>query len=378
MRRNQVSFLFTMLVLLGFATLLLLYPQESAAAARDGLTICFTLIIPSLFPFFVLSSLLVSLGFATLLGKCMKGFMWPLFRLNPSCASALVLGAVGGYPVGARITAQLYETKQCSKADALRLTAFCNNCGPAFLFSVAGWGIFSSKAVGFLLLGTHLLSALIVGLLFRFYPVSKDERMSPLLQLETNRFSAIFPDSVKDSFSSTLNVCAFVILFSVILRLASCSGFLPHASAFLSSLLPTLFSPEVCQSLLAGIFELSYGVYSISNFSSSPIALPLAAFIMGWGGLSVHCQSLPFLKRCTNSLRPYLIGKFLQGMFAAIFTSVLAPVIIPYSAPTFFPMDPIISPPLAFSLLHQEILALWVLSGLYFLFSSKKCLVKPL
>lgn len=376
MRRNQASFLLTMLLLLGFGILLLMFPQESATAAREGLTICFTLIIPSLFPFFVLSSLLVSLGFASLLGKCMKGLMWPLFHLNATCASALMLGAVGGYPVGARITAQLYETNQCSKSDALRLSAFCNNCGPAFLFSVAGWGIFSSKAAGLLLLGTHLVSALLVGLVFRFYPVSKEERISPLLQAETQRFSAVFPDSVKDSFSSTLNVCAFVILFCVILRLASCSGFLPQAAMLLSSLLPALFSPEVCQSMLAGIFELSYGVYSLSNFSSSPVALPLAAFIMAWGGLSVHCQSLPFLKRCTDSLRPYFVGKFLQGLFAAVLTSLLAPIVIPYSAPTFLPRVSIISSSLTFSLLHQEILALWVLSGLYFLISSKKSLVK--
>lgn len=373
---RRIPFFLTMFLLLGFGALLLLFPQESASAARDGLNICVTLIIPSLFPFFVLSSLLVSLGFASLLGKCMKGIMWPLFRLNAPCATALVLGAIGGYPVGARITAQLYETKQCSKADALRLSAFCNNCGPAFLFSVAGWGIFSSKAAGFLLLGTHLLAALLVGLIFRFYPSPTEERSSPLLQIETHHFSSVFPDSVKDSFASTLNVCAFVILFCVILRLGSCSGLLTHVAYFLSSLLPSLFTPEVCQSLLAGIFELSYGVYSISSFSTSPLALPLAAFIMGWGGLSVHCQSLPFLKRFTQTLRPYFTGKLLQGLFAAGLTALLTPFVLPYTAPAFLPMDSMFYHNVHSSLFYQEVLALWVLSGVYFLVSSKKCLVK--
>lgn len=373
---RRIPFLLTMLLLLGFGALLLLFPQESASAARDGLNICVTLIIPSLFPFFVLSSLLVSLGFASLLGKCLKGIMWPLFRLNAPCATALVLGAIGGYPVGARITAQLYETKQCSKADALRLSAFCNNCGPAFLFSVAGWGIFSSKAAGFLLLGTHLLAALLVGLIFRLYPTPAEERSSPLVNIETHHFSSAFPDSVKDSFSSTLNVCAFVILFCVILRLGSCSGLLPQVASFLSALLPSLFTPEVCQSLLAGIFELSYGVYSISSFSQSPLALPLAAFIMGWGGLSVHCQSLPFLKRCTHTLRPYFTGKLLQGLLAAGLTALFTPFILPYTAPAFLPMDSMFFHNVHSSLFYQEVLALWVLSGVYFLVSSKKCLVK--
>lgn len=378
MRRTSFSYGLSLLLLLGFGAMLLLYPQESTQAARDGLRICFELIIPSLFPFFVLSSLLVSLGFAALLGRCLKRFMWPLFRLNAPCATALVLGAVGGYPVGARITAQLYEDRLCSRADALRLSAFSNNCGPAFLFSVAGWGIFSSKAAGFLLLGTHLAAALLVGLLFRYYPVSDEGRTVLPVPASKKSFSAVFPDCVKDSFSSTLNVCAFVILFSVILRLSTCSGLLPWLATQLSLLLPTSFPPALCQSLIAGIFELSIAIYSLADLSSLPSALPLAAFILGWGGFSVHCQALPFLTRCVDSFRPYFLGKFLQGIVAAILTALFAPLLLPATTPTMLPLDGMFIHSPAFLLLHQEFLALWVLAGVYFLLSRKKGLVKPL
>ena len=81
---------------------LMRWPQESMAAARDGLALCGNVIIPSLFPFFVLSSLVVELGMSRYLGRLLEGVMAPLFRVGGACSSALALGFVGGYPVGAR------------------------------------------------------------------------------------------------------------------------------------------------------------------------------------------------------------------------------------------------------------------------------------
>jgi sporulation integral membrane protein YlbJ len=290
------------------------------------------------------------------------------------------MGSIGGYPVGVRTAAQLYEHQQCTKQDTLHLSAFCNNCGPAFLFSVAGVGVFSSKSAGVLLLATHLVAALMVGFLFRFYPFpkEKDEKDLTIPLQKDPSFSSAFPDCVRDSFSSTLNVCAFVILFSVLLRLANCAGLLWWAAEHLSKILPCVFTPAFCHSLIAGIFEVSTGVYSLSEICNSPAALPLAAFMLGWGGLSVHCQSLSFLNRCASSLVPYFLGKLMQGVFAATLTALFTSFFININAPAN------VSVPTAFwgvstiELLQQELLALWFLSGAYFLLHWKKGLEKPI
>ena len=92
---------------------------------------------PLLFPFFVLSSLVVELGLSRYLGKLFQPVMAPLFRVNGACTSAVALGFVGGYPVGARTAIALYQSGQCSKTEAERLLAFCNNAGPAL--SLAWW-----------------------------------------------------------------------------------------------------------------------------------------------------------------------------------------------------------------------------------------------
>ena len=78
------------------------FPHSPVGAARDGLKLCIDAIIPSLFPFFVLSALAVDLGLAGCLGKVFEPVMRPLFNVNGACVSAFALGFVGGYPVGAK------------------------------------------------------------------------------------------------------------------------------------------------------------------------------------------------------------------------------------------------------------------------------------
>ena len=104
---------------------LLSCPEEALEAARGGVTLCLNVIIPSLFPFFVLSALVVDLGLSRYFGRALQWMMRPLFHVSGTCASALALGLIGGYPVGARTAISLYEKGLCSKTEAERMLAFC-------------------------------------------------------------------------------------------------------------------------------------------------------------------------------------------------------------------------------------------------------------
>ena len=144
--RQGVRDLFLGLALLCAVLSLMLWPQEAMEAAREGLQLCYNVIIPSLFPFFVLSALVVDLGLAGYVGRALEGLMRPLFHVPGACASAFVLGFVGGYPVGARTALSLYQKGMCTKTEAERLLSFCNNSGPAFI--LGWWGQASSPAAG--------------------------------------------------------------------------------------------------------------------------------------------------------------------------------------------------------------------------------------
>ena len=322
------------LVLLCATLALMLYPKPSMEAARTGLQLCYNVIIPSLLPFFVLSSLVVELGMSRYLGRLFQPVMAPLFRVNGACASALALGFVVGYPVGARTAISLYQNGQCSKTEAERLLAFCNNSGPAFIFGVVGAGVFGSGALGLLLYLVHMAASLLVGLLFRFYRPGEGPRRGRLqgAQFQTASFPAAFTHSVTGALSSTLNICAFVLFFTVTIRMLSLTGVLTGLARLLSLLFgPLGFDQSWARRLLTGVLEVSSGVSSLTGGSLSG-RLSMAAFMLGWAGLSVHCQVLAFLGDSGLSMRTYLAGKLLHGGLSAALLRLLVPL-LPLEAP---------------------------------------------
>lgn len=310
------------IALLCAAAALIMAPGEAMEGAKSGLSLCFNVIVPSLFPFFILSSLVVDLGLAAQLGRLMEKIMRPVFRVSGSCASALVLGFIGGYPVGARTALQLYQQGLCSKTEAERLLAFCNNSGPAFILGVVGAGIFGDSRVGFLLYLTHALASLLVGLLFRFYGNDESPKNKHHCKpIETVTLPSAFIGAVTRSMQNTLNICAFVVFFSVVLQLLTAYGVL---SAVANVLALFGFEPEWARRLVAGLLELSSGVSSLSGGGSFTGLVSMAAFMLGWAGLSVHCQVLSFLVDSGLSAKVYLAGKLCHGIIAAGLTWLLA------------------------------------------------------
>ena len=305
---------------------LMAFPREGVAAAREGLLLCYNVIIPSLFPFFVLSSLVVELGLAGYLGRALEPVMRPLFRVGGPCASAVALGFVGGYPVGAKTAISLYQSGACTKTEAERLLAFCNNSGPAFILGVVGAGVFANSRVGLLLYCIHALSSICIGILFRFYKTGRswgrEVRAAP--QFRAKRLSAALTGSITGSFLSTLNICSFVVFFTVVIRMLFCSGILTAAAEALGALFgPLGFSALWARSMLTGIIELSSGVWSLAGSGALAGRMSMAAFMLGWAGVSVHCQVLSFLGDSGLSPRTYLVGKVLHGGLSALLTAVL-------------------------------------------------------
>ena len=155
------------LILCGVLVWFLADAKQLRLEAAGALALCAGTVIPALFPFMAVAGMLVRLGFGQWLAPYMAGLTAPLFRL-PGCAgSALLLGLVGGYPIGARTAAELYTSGALTRQEAERLLTFCNNSNPVFLVSVLGSGVFGSVRTGLWLWLIHVCSALLTGLLFR-------------------------------------------------------------------------------------------------------------------------------------------------------------------------------------------------------------------
>ncbi|MCC8182670.1 MAG: sporulation protein [Clostridiales bacterium] len=287
-----------------FALALLLFPQAGGDAARSGLALCGEVILPALFPYFVLSNLAVRLGLGQRLAELFDPVMEPLFHVSGAGSAALALGILGGYPVGAGTDRTLLEEGQLSREEAQRLLCFCNNSGPAFILAVAGNAVFGSAAVGIFLLVVHIVSALAVGMLLRGAPLSSSGRRRRRDPPPASAAS-LLPQAVKQALNASLQVSAYVVLFNIVIGLLQA---LPWPATISGSLL----SP-----LLSGLLELSNGVCALEPWSRSALGLAVCAFLLGWGGLSVHCQTAALLDGSGLRLGPYLGAKLLQGTLSA-------------------------------------------------------------
>ena len=321
MWRRRIYDILTVVGLLACAAGLVLFPKQSVAAAAEGLTLCREVIVPSLFPFFVVSSLAVELGAAARLGRLLEPVMRRLFNVSGPCAAAFLLGFVGGYPVGARTAIALYRQGACTRAEAERLLSFCNNSGPAFILGVVGASVFSDSRVGLLLYLVHTLASVLTGLCFRFWKRREPPAPPRRLPERTGRagFGAAFTGAVKGAFSATLNICGFVVFFTVLLRLLYLAGVLPFLARSAAALLgPLGLEEETAGQLLTGLIELCSGVWSLAGAGAGLTkGAALAAFMLGWAGLSIHCQTLSFLAEGGLSSGTYFCGKLLHGLLSA-------------------------------------------------------------
>lgn len=231
--------------------------------------------------------------------------MRPLFNVGGPGASALVLGVLGGYPLGAVTACQLYESGYLSKTETERLLSFCNNSGPLFILGAVGSAIYSSGKVGVVLYLSHIISTLFIGVAFRFY--KKDKHTAPEYRINQNQdtFPQVFSKVLSNSINSILTVCGAVIFFGVVSGIVT--AYLPNGS--------------VIKAVISGILELSGGTFAIEK-TTLPMAfkLSLSAACIGFAGLCVHLQVASVTVNHQLSLVPYFAGKLLHGAISCILT----------------------------------------------------------
>ena len=310
MNRARISSFLLTIVVLAAGAALVIYPQEVSAAVRANLTLCADTLLPNLFPFFVLSALIIRGELFRPFERMLEPLMRYAFHLPGSCASALVLGLVGGYPTGAKTAAELYRSSRCSRDEAQRLLSFCNNCGPAFLFGVVGGGMFGHPRYGLLLAGVHYAAALLTGVIMnRCAPIPAGRQQSH--SAPQTPLAAAFVESVTGALRAMLDLCSFVLCFGAITKLFSLSGF----PAIVAGLLFPFLTLQAGENFLMGLLEMTHGVTAITDETLS-MRLILTAGLLGWGGVSVHCQVLALLRDTDLSATSYLKGKLIHAVFS--------------------------------------------------------------
>lgn len=271
-----------------------------ASAVREGISFCLENLVPSLFPFFVLSALLIQSGMIEELSRPLGRLMPALFGVSENGASAVLLGSISGYGVGVTSIRALYEKGTISREDAEHLLAFCTNAGPAFCLGLCARVLGGIRAA-LLLYGLELISAFLCGLLLRGGKPRQTQRQE---KKRVQNPLKLIPAAVQSAVRAMGNICGFVLWFFLLLRLFQ---------SFLSSV---GFAPQgLFYSLFLGFFEVTGGIFSLAATRGGFI---LAAALVAWGGVCVHLQTISLLEGSGLSAKYYLRGKALQTALAAL------------------------------------------------------------
>ena len=316
--RSILVFMLTVCGIVG----ILVFPEVSCDAAEKGIEICLSVLIPTLFPFIVLSGIFIKSGYAERTGRYAEPFTRKVFCVSGACSSAMLLGLISGFPVGAKTVATLYKNGDCTKTEAERTLAFCNNAGPSFILGTVGVGIWQSGKTGWLLWGIQVVASLLVGVIVgRIWKGNAPEPVKIQKSPQTERKSPlrIFLSSVTEGAVSVLYISAFVVFFAVVVSLLLHTGLIPAIAKAICTVFP-FFGKETVENVLVGVFEMTTGVSRIG--ASSPVLRNLAvtSAVIGWAGISVHCQVLSYICDGGLSPKPYFIGKVLQTVFATSLT----------------------------------------------------------
>lgn len=314
------KYIFTIFVFL-LTLFCILFPESMINSTKNGLSLWWKIVLPSLFPFLILSNLITKTAIPMVLGRLLNPLMKFVFDLPGISALPLFLGIVGGYPIGAKVTSDLRSNHQISKNIANRLISFTNNSGPLFITGAIGIGLYGNKQIGTLLLLSHYISALLIGLAFRFRKkneyLDNETKKIDFKIITLKNLGTTLTDAVKNGVISVVLIGGFIVLFSIISNLLLETGVI-YA---ISNLIFKGLDKTASFSIISGFLEVTNGVNLISNANISLLQkLIISSVLLGFGGFSIHMQTLSVISKTDIKISYYLIGKTLQGALSGVIT----------------------------------------------------------
>ncbi|MBQ9267500.1 MAG: sporulation integral membrane protein YlbJ [Clostridia bacterium] len=328
-----------------FLILLVIFSKSSFESAHTGFMLWVNNVVPSLLPFLIGIELMKRTNFMQIIGKLLEKIMRPVFNVPGCGAFALAMGMSSGYPVGSKIVASLREEKLCSKVEAERLLSFTNTSGPIFIVGAVGIGMFGDAKIGLMLLLTHFFSALLVGVIFRNYKANsshtdivaqKPEVYNNNASFSLRNLGAMMGESIKSAINTLLLICGYIVFFAVLGDILQNTGIMHFFQIMIERFLKLFDVPlDASNGIARGILEVTSGVKALSSLKNISYLklLSVVAFVLGFGGFSVHMQTASIIADTDLSLKPYLFAKLLHGIFA----SVSAYLLMKYT--TFFNWD---------------------------------------
>ena len=323
-RKNILPILFLL-----FTLCLLLFSKSNLPAVKSGLSLWANSVIPSLFPFFVSTELLMHTNIINVFQKYLNKLIEPLFNVKGAGCFAFLMGIISGYPIGAKIACEFRKNNICTKEECERLLSFTNNSGPLFIIGTVGISMFGSSQIGLILFISHLLASISVGFIFRFwhnnssYYDNKNYKTTNINTVNFSNLGEVLSESIKQATSTIMLIGGFIVIFSSIISIFDSSNLFNFLSKFLEPIFNLLkIDTNFINGILIGFLEITSGIKQISLIKIKKISINLVitSLLLGFGGISIFLQVYSIVSKTDLSIKPYIYGKILHGIISGLYT----------------------------------------------------------
>ena len=279
------------------------FSKDITNGIRESVDLCIYTVIPSLFPFLVLSGMMTMSGSAEYMGKIIHPLTKKMFLTSENGSFLFVTGILCGYPVGAKCISDMIKDRKISTEEGKRLILFCNNSGPLFVIGAVGYGMFSDIKYGTILYISHILSAIVIGIATRRDTVSYSK-------YHTDTNTPYFTRSVENSVITVLNICGYIIFFSAICTI-------------INDIIPT--DLKILRLAVCSLTEVTCAIKNISDMYSLTLQLKLiiTSFLLGFGGICVLFQTKSVISGSGLTVLPFVYAKICQGALSSLFTYMI-------------------------------------------------------
>ena len=264
-------------------------------------------LIPALFPFFIISDILINYNITLYIPKIIKDFCKAFFNITDNMLSILFLSMISGFPSNARNTRIMYDNNLISLEEANHILIFSHFSNPIFVLTTVGVFFFNYESVGIILLIAHYLSNFILGFLCRG-KIKISPNIKNNLCIEDKSFGGVFIDAIRKAIDTILLICGIVVI-----------------NLLLSSIVTNTFNFNVYNSVLVkGLFEITIGIDAISKIDLSlRFKMIITSCFLAFGGLSVHMQVYSQIVNTKIKYIYFFLGRIWQAILAGIITYFL-------------------------------------------------------
>lgn len=316
--------LFT-LVLIIFIAAIVASPDKYIKVTFNGIMVWATAILPALFPFMIFTKLLTSTGYVEQASKGFSRITNKLYNVPGISSYVFLMSIISGYPLGAKITSDLYEEGIINRSEAHRICSFTSNSGPMFVVGTVGVGMLISPTAGYILLLSHILAALLNGFIYRKY-IPKEREIETIKLLPTVKNKDNFlNECMQNSITSVLLIGGYIAIFFVITEiLASLQIFYPIVQIF------SLFGVDsaVTNGVVFGFFEITKGCLALSSAAIFlPLKTVLCSLIISFGGFSTAFQSFAFLNKFKISKPFFFAQKITHAVLSLLLTILFVQIL---------------------------------------------------